>query len=415
MSVSVPPLRRAVALGAITMVAALTAACGTTVAGQEDSAGAKRPDEVAAIRQIIHETMAQQHMKAAIVSVNVDGKTVLTEAYGDTIPGVPATTDMSFRNGAVAFAYIGNLLLQLVDDGTVRLDDTIDRWMPELPAPADQVTLKMLANQTAGYPDFEQDPAWRDAYYADPYHSWTFAERLPYVLSAARPFAPGANWSYSHSNFMILGEVLSRIGGQPLATMLQDRVLKPLKLRNTVETPTSALPSPFLHSFSVERRDYFRVPADLPFYEEETFWNTQWGTPDGANQVTTIDDMVTTAIAIGTGKLLSSSSYHAMTDPNLLGFGHADPACAPECFPQTFAYNFGLGVVRNGNWLKQNPVLTGYAAVEAYLPSQRIAIAVVNTSTPEYFADPSTASNPANVLYQKIGAYLAPGDAPPSL
>ena len=40
----------------------------------------------------------------------------------------------------------------------------------------------MLANQTAGYPDFEQDPAWIEAYYADPFHSWTFEERLTYVL-----------------------------------------------------------------------------------------------------------------------------------------------------------------------------------------------------------------------------------------
>ena len=50
-----------------------------------------------------------------------------------------------------------------------------------------------------------------------------------------------------------------------------------------------------------------------------------------------------------------------MTDPNLVGFGYTDPACAPECFPQTVAYNFGLGVVRNGNWLKQtlpSPVTT---------------------------------------------------------
>jgi CubicO group peptidase (beta-lactamase class C family) len=402
-------LRSALGIG---LVVAVTAACGAEVAGQP--AARKSSTQADAIRQIVRQTMAEQHMKAAIVSVNVDGRTVLTEAYGDTIPGVPATTDMYFRNGAVSFAYIGNLLMQLVDDGTVHLDDTIDTWMPELPAPADTVTLKMLANQTAGYPDFEQDPAWRDAYYADPFHSWTYEERMRYVLAAHRPFAPGANWSYSHSNFMILGEVLARIGKKPLAALLQERVLKPLKLRNTFESQTASMPSPFLHSFSVERRDYFKVPANLPFYEEESFFDTQWGTPVGANQVTTIDDMITTAIGIGTGALLSDAGYHAMTDPNLIGFGHTDPACAPECFPQTVAYNFGLGVVRNGSWLKQNPVLTGYSAVEAYLPSQRIAIAVANTATLEYFTDPTTASNASNALYQKIGAYLAPNDAPPS-
>ena len=401
----------AVVLG---LVVALTAACGAVTGEGANVASRKDPVQADAIREIVRQTMAEQHMKAAIVSVKVDGKTVLTEAYGDTIPGVPATTDMYFRNGAVAFQYVGNLLLQFVDDGTVHLDDTIDKWMPELPPPADKVTLKMLANQTAGYPDFEQNPVWRDAFYADPFHSWTYEERLTYVLAAPRPFAPGANWSYSHSNFMILGEVLARIGKKPLAALLQDRVLKPMKLKNTFESQTANMPSPFLHSFSVERRDYFKIPANLPFYEEESSFDTQWGSPVGANQVTTIDDMITTAIGIGTGALLSDSSYHAMTDPNLIGFGYTDPACTPECFPQTVAYNFGLGVVRNGNWLKQTPALAGYYAVEAYLPSQRIAIAVANTGTMEYFTDPATASNPSNTLYQKIGAYLAPNDAPPS-
>ncbi len=401
----------AVVLG---LVVAVTAACGVQVGEGGTVVSRKDSVQANAIRELVRQTMAEQHMKAAIVSVNVDGKDVLTEAFGESIEGVPATTGMYFRNGAVAFAYIGNLLMQFVDEGKVHLTDTIDRWMPELPD-ADKVTLQMLANQTAGYPDFEQDPAWRAAYYADPFHSWTYEERLTYVVDPAkRPFAPGANWSYSHSNFMILGEALARIGQKPLATLLQDKVLKPLKLRNTIENETSDMPSPFLRSYSVERRDYFQIPANLPFYEEESSFNTQWGTPMGANQVTTIDDMVTTAIAIGTGQLLSSASYHAMTDPKLIGFGKTEPACTPECFTQTVAYNFGLGVVRNGSWIKQNPVLTGYYSVESYLPSKKIAIAVVNTGTPEYFADPKTASNPSNLLYTKIGAYLAPNDAPPA-
>ncbi len=409
-------LRAALVLG---LVVAVTAACGTAVnTGAKGGSGKdKDPAQAQAIREIVRQTMTEQHMKAAIVSVNVDGKNILTEAYGDTLPGVPATTDMYFRNGAVAFAYIGNLLMQFVDDGTVTLNDTIDRWMPELPTPADKVTLLMLANQTAGYPDFEQDPEWIKAYYADPFHSWTYQERLTYVLDKDHLFAPGANWSYSHSNFMILGEVLSRIGKKPLATLLQDRVLKPLKLRNTIESETSAMPSPFLHSFSAERRGYFDVPDTTPFYEEESFWNTQWGSPMGANQVSTVDDLITTAIGIGSGKLLSNTSYHAMTDANLLGFGHAEDYCAPECFTQTEAYNFGIGVVRSGNWIKQNPVLTGYAAVEAYLPSKKIAIAVVNTYAQAYFQDsnnPNLASNPSNVVFERIAAQLAPNDAPPT-
>ena len=73
--------------------------------------------------------------------------------------------------------------------------------------------------------------------------------------------------------------------------------------------------------------------------------------------------------------------------------------------------------MRSGNWIKQNPVLTGYAAVEAYLPSKKIAIAVVNTYAQAYFQDsnnPNLASNPSNVVFERIAAQIAPNDAPPT-
>jgi hypothetical protein len=194
-------------------------------------------------------------------------------------------------------------------------------------------------------------------------------------------------------------------------------VLDPLGLDHTIESETSTIPAPVLHTFSAERRDYFGVPADTPFYEDETSFNTQWGTPVGANQTSTIGDMVDTAVAIGSGKLLSKDGYRAMTDSKLIGFGTREPACEPECFTQSKAYNFGLGVVRTGSWIKQNPALTGSASVEGYLPSKKIAIAIVNTFDQEYYTDPDPTlpSNPSNVLFQKIGAYLAPDDAPLAL
>ena len=55
------------------------------------------------------------------------------QAFGPSMNGVPATTDMNFRNGAVAFAYVATLLLRYVDQGKVTLDDTIERWEPDLP------------------------------------------------------------------------------------------------------------------------------------------------------------------------------------------------------------------------------------------------------------------------------------------
>lgn len=417
-----PRPRRSPTVAAIlTAVLLGTAACtGPSPAAApeaEPSTGVPTTDssehaDAAGIRQIVEEAMSSLHLKAVIVEVQVGDELVLSEAFGESMTGVPATTDMHFRNGAVAFSYVSNLLLQYVDDGTVRLDDPIEQWMPELPE-ADSVTLRMLANQTSGYPDFETDPGWTAAYNADPFHEFTFEERIEYAFSRPLQFEPGTNWSYAHTNFMILGHILSEIGGKPLDELLAEKVLEPMGLTETASYNSSFIPEPVLHSFSSERRAALGIDPSVGFYEESTFWNPDWGTPVGAAQTTTITDMTKTAIAVGTGALLSDESFHEMTDSKLIGFGERLPVCEPSCFTQVDGYNYGLGVVRSGEWMLQDPLLSGYSATEAYLPSQRIAISVANTFEPEAFDADGVYQNASDRLFRLIGAYLAPDEAPP--
>jgi CubicO group peptidase (beta-lactamase class C family) len=407
--VSVVRLRIAISL----CLSAVSLAACTSSASKSAQVTTSRSPQAAAIARIVQNAMETDHLKAAIIEVTDDGRIVAAQAFGDSMDGVPATTAMHFRNGAVAFQYVATLLMEFVDEHKVTLNDTIARWMPTLPE-ASKVTLKMLANQTTGYPDFETDPAWLAAFNADPFHIWTFDERLKYAFARPVQFAPGTNWSYSHTNFMILGEILAKIGHAPLDTLLREKVLDRMGLANTTSTETSEIPDPVLHSFSSERRVAVGIPPGRSFYEEATFWNAQWGTPIGANETTDISDMATTAAEVGTGALLSKSSYQAMTDPNLLGFGHPQPNCAPSCFKQTNLYNFGLGVVRSGSWLLQDPLLSGVGSTEAYLPAQKIAIAVVVTFLPGAFDSQGNYPNSSEQIFRAIGAYLAPDDAPPS-
>jgi hypothetical protein len=69
------------------------------------------------------------------------------------------------------------------------------------------------------------------------------------------------------------------------------------------------------------------------------------------------------------------------------------------------------GVVRSGSWLLQNPLLDGYSATEAYLPSKKIAIAV--TFTPEAFDSQGNYKNSSDKVFRSIGTHLAPNDALP--
>jgi CubicO group peptidase (beta-lactamase class C family) len=404
-------VRRILAVGTIT---AAVVAAGSAVSSEIPAASAatSKPSQAAAIAGIVRSAMNTDHLRAVIVRVTKGNGVITTQAFGPSLSGQPATTAMHFRNGAVAFAYIGTLLMEYVDEHKVSLNDTIDRWMPSLPE-SNQVTLKMLANQTSGYPDYESDVAWTAAFNSDPFQAFTYKSRLAYAFSRPAQFPPGTNWSYSHTNFMILGQILSMVGKKPLDTLLQQKVLRPMGLTNTVASETASIPSPVLHSFSSEREVALGIPPTVPFYEEATYWNTDWGTPVGANETTNIYDMTKTAAAVGTGKLLSKSSYQAMTGPNLLGFGHVQADCAGACFTQIPIYNFGLGVVRSGSWILQNPLLSGYSATEAYLPSQKISIAVATTFEPAAFNSQGVEANSSDTLFRAIGAYVAPKDAPP--
>jgi CubicO group peptidase (beta-lactamase class C family) len=238
------------------------------------------------------------------------------------------------------------------------------------------------------------------------------------MLDKPLQFKPGTNFSYAHSDYVVLGLVLSKITHLPLNVALRKWVLQPLGLNNTVASLTAAMPGPVLHSYSSERRQFLDIPARIPFYEDSTFWNPSWTLAQGAIETTNITDMTRTAIAIGTGKLLTRSSYLKMINPRI-GFGHpvkpphpGEPSPCERCMTLNKYYGYGLGVVRNGSWILQNPLFGGYSAIESYLPSQPISIAMATTFKPSSFSSTGAYSNYWLTLYIMIGTILAPNDPP---
>ncbi len=331
---------------------------------------------------------------------------------GMSADNVPATTAMHFRNGAVAISYIATLLLQLVDDGVVTLDEPLSTWLPELPD-SDRVTLRMLATMTAGYPDYVRNPEFLKENAADIYRQWKPQELIDLGLSTPRIFDPGTNWDYSHTNYVILGRALEKITGKPMAELMRERILRPLQLTNTRSVPTPAIQRPVLHAFSSERREALGIPPWEPFYEDSTYWNPSWTLAEGAIQTTNIYDMTATADAIGTGSLLSADSHAAQVAPSLIGFGHVQAGC-PTCHTLDEIYSYGIGVVISGPWILQNPLFGGYGSVEAYLPSEKIAIAVAVTFGEASFDDQGNNLNDqaAKSIFSEIAAFMT-GQPPP--
>ncbi len=265
-------------------------------------------------------------------------------------------------------------------------------------------------NQTGALPRLRlANEAFVAAYYADPFKQWTPEERIAIALSTPRLFAPGTNWNYAHTNYVILGRALETISGQPLAALLRELVLDPLGLRNTQSSATPVIPEPVLHSFSSERRQALGIPVGTRFYEEATYWNPSWTLAEGSIQTTNIYDMTATAVAVGKGTLLSPESHAAQVEPRLVGFGAPLAGCA-ACTTLTAAYSYGLGVILNGPWIVQTPLFAGLDSVEAYLPAAKLAIAVAATFGEQAFDEQGNlrAPGPGHTIAAQIGAELAP-------
>ena len=268
----------------------------------EVSVASADPAKAADVRNIIRTAMDTYKLRAVIVRVTIDGKDVITEAFGNSMTGVPASTDMHFRNGSVAESYLANLLLQLVDEKKVSLDDKISKWLPDLPH-ADEVSLGNLISLTSGYRDFVPDPEFlkvndtqptrrgpgRDPHLRPSRPATAVPARHQLELRAHQLRDPGYGPRQDHWTAAEQGPAGQ--GARALGTHKHDRPGQSGHRR--ARAPRLGL------------RAALRLPPSLPFYVDSTYWDTSWSLAKGAIQTTNIFDMDKTAIAIGNGKLLS--------------------------------------------------------------------------------------------------------------
>jgi CubicO group peptidase (beta-lactamase class C family) len=399
------------------------AACGSTTAATGSSPSAAPATKAAArssgsltteqqkVAAVSKAAMSKYQLKALIVRVTTDGKNTYTSAFGDSMTGVPATTQMRVRNGFMAYSYLTTILFELIDQKKLSLSDKVSKYLPDLPH-ADQITIKMLANSTSGYADYVYQPALENGIYTDPFRQWTGAELIKIGTSAPLTFKPGTNFAYAHTNYAILGTILAKVTGQPLSELMTNDIIRPMGLKNTSGSSTPEIPGQVLHTFSSERRPDLKIPANVPFYEETTYWNPSWTTPEGASQTTDITDLTTSIAAIGSGKLLSAESYQQQTGANLVGFGHPAPGC-PACRANTAKASFGMGVIRQGPWITGNKFYAGSGAIFGYLPAQKVAIAVIATYLPGAWDSEGNMTDAGPAILKELSQVVAPTAAIP--
>jgi len=329
----------------------------------------------------------EKHGLAAVIVGLADGhRKIVTHALGNSMTGVKATPDMHWRIGAVTHTMYATLLLRYVDQKVVSLADKLHKWFPEL-AGSDRVSLRMLSNNTSSYDDYVYLPQFQDVNRDDPFREWTDDELIAIGISGPQTLAypPGEGFNYSHTNFVILKQVLEKIGRESIDQQLRKHILRPLRLRDTEYPLGSDITHPALHAFDFD--------SESGVYQESTYWSPSWTSgPMSSN----VDDLVRWSRALGRGVLLSPASRKEMFAPVTLRLGNP---------PNTKDLYYGMGVIVANTWIVQTPSYAGFYGLMSYLPSKDVTINVVSTLSREGAVRPS---NYSRFIFAEIATLLAP-------
>ncbi len=170
----------------------------------------------------------------AVLLVREGRRTIrLTSGHGRLKPTTPMRARDRFRVGSITKPFVATVVLQLVAEQKLALEDTVERWLPGLVPQGEHITVRQLLNHTSGLFAFGGDRDFVTQAFQDPLRIWTPREIVAIATAHPPTFAPGAGWSYSDTNYFVLGLIVEAATGRPLAVELRRRIFAPLHLQAT--------------------------------------------------------------------------------------------------------------------------------------------------------------------------------------
>jgi D-alanyl-D-alanine carboxypeptidase len=186
----------------------------------------------------------------AIVYVRTpNGARYATAGLAQIEPRVLMNLVDHYRIGSVTKTFVATAVLQLVAQGKLRLDDSVDRWLPGVVPSGAAITLRMLLNHTSGLYNLADDPELLAQVTANLGREWAPEELLPFALSHPPLFAPGSASAYSNTGYVLLGLVVEKVTSKPLPQVLREQLFEPLHLQGTSFPSVIAMPSPAAHGY----------------------------------------------------------------------------------------------------------------------------------------------------------------------
>lgn len=290
----------------------------------------------------------------------------------------PVTSATLFHAASAGKTFVAALILRLVDMGDLRLDDPIALWLvPEMSAliaDSDVITVEMLLAHTSGIGDYFNNQEYFGDFIESPGRIWTPLEDLAYINNTQNQFAPGSQYEYSNTNFLLLGVIAERVTGVSLGMALRQWVFEPTGLENTYGAyemlGQPEIARTYVRSIFLAQSDLdVEVPADGS--DLDTFaWVNSEGLGDAPVHSTPADMNAFIRTLLGTDTLLSEALRTRMMT---------------ESFPGQSGHGLGLFILDGGPEFQHGGKAFGMHTVMAYVPSADVSFAtMVNASFDDY-------------------------------
>jgi CubicO group peptidase (beta-lactamase class C family) len=252
--------------------------------------------------------MRAEKIPGLAMAIVRDGKAIKSRGYGlaNIELDVPVKPETIFQTGSVGKQFTATAVMMLVEEGKIRLDDAIGKYLPGAPATWDKITVRNLLTHTSGIHDYETESLKKTgAAFINLRNDYTEDELFKKFCGWPLDFPPGSKWSYSNSGYVILGILIHRVTGQFYGDVLQERIFRPLGMTSTrIISEADIIPN--------RAAGYRLVKGEIK--------NQEWVSPslntaaDGA-LYTNIVDMAKWDAALYTEKLLKKESLDQMWTP----------------------------------------------------------------------------------------------------
>jgi D-alanyl-D-alanine carboxypeptidase len=297
-----------------------------------------------------------QQTGAPSVSIGImqHGTIELTQAFGSSrlTPDVAAASNTTYDVGSVTKQFIAAAILLLQEEHKLSVTDPVSKYIP-VAASAGAVTIRNLLNQTSGYVDYYpldyvdremSRPASADAIIRE-------------YATLPLEFAPGTTYSYSNTNYTLLGKIVEIASGLPFANFLSARFFTPLGMTHTYcDSPSRVDPD---HAYGYT--SFFLGPLVRATPEADG-----WIGAAGC-LATTPEDLLKWDAALTSDRVLNASSYAAMIAPTVLTDGKTDD----------YGYGITSGSWRGHKYIAHDGGLSGFSALNISFPSDGTALAIV--------------------------------------